>query len=66
MTKKHRAPQKEKWKVTMNSHYHMDREQRLSIAFEQLVPEKGVLLASRETESENEISKNSALCSGIK
>lgn len=65
MTKKQSTLQKEKWKVTTNCLYHKDREQRLALAFEQLVPEKYGFLEPKKMEAENEASEDSTLCSSF-
>jgi len=66
MTQKKQAQREMKWKITTSSQYKKDREQRLALVFEQIFPEKSLLLTSNKKEPENEGNENSALCSGFK
>jgi hypothetical protein len=66
MAPKKHTQREMKWKVIANCQYHKDREQRLALAFEQIWPEKTLLLTPSKKELENEEKENSALCSGLK
>lgn len=66
MSQKKQTQREMKWKVTTNCQYHKDREQRLALVFEQIFPERTLLLTSGKKELENEGNENSTLRSGFK
>jgi hypothetical protein len=54
------------WKVTVQDVYSMDRDERINLVFENLIPEKSICLAPLERSLEDEDSTDRAVCPRVK